>query len=165
MNKISKADIVDGARDYRLMNRNMVDAVLSMSENNRFTKGIFGWVGFETKWMEYENVQRVAGDTKWSFWKLLTYSFDGIIAFSTAPLALASIFGFLFCLISILLILFIVIRTLIWGDPTSGWPSLVCIIFLIAGVQMFSIGILGQYIAKAYIEAKKRPIFIVKDEE
>ncbi len=165
INKISKADIVDGARDYRLMKRNMVDAVLSMSENNRFTKGIFGWVGFDTKWMEYENVQRAAGDTKWSFWKLLAYSFDGIIAFSTAPLALASIFGFLFCLISIFLILFIVVRTLIWGDPTSGWPSLVCIIFLIAGVQMFSIGILGQYIAKAYIETKRRPIFIVKDEE
>lgn len=165
MNKISKAEIVDGERDFRLMKRPMVNAILSMSENNRFTKGIFGWVGFNTKWLAYNNVQRAAGETKWSFWKLFAYSMDGIIAFSTAPLALASIFGFLFCLISILMILVIMVRTFIWGDPTTGWPSLVCIICLIAGVQMFTIGILGQYMAKTYIETKKRPIYIIKDEE
>ncbi len=165
INKLSKTEIVDGARDFRLMKRQMVDAILSISENNRFTKGIFGWVGFDVKWIEYENVQRAAGTTKWSFWKLFVYSIDGIVAFSTTPLAFASLFGILFCLISILIIFIIILKTVIFGDPTSGWPSLVCIIFLIAGVQMFSIGILGQYIAKAYLETKKRPIFIVKDEE
>lgn len=165
INKISNTEIVDGARDFRLMKRRMVDAILSMSENNRFTKGIFGWVGFDVKWLEFENVERVAGETKWSFWKLFLYSLDGIVAFSTAPLALASIFGFVFCLISICLILVIIVRTMIFGDPTSGWPSLVCIISLIAGVQMFCIGILGQYMAKTYIETKRRPIYIVKDEE
>lgn len=165
INKISNTEIVDGARDFRLMKRQMVNAILAMSENNRFTKGIFGWVGFDVKWIEFENVQRSAGETKWSFWKLFLYSLDGIVAFSTVPLALASIFGFIFCLISILIIILIVVRTLIFGDPTSGWPSLVCMISLVAGVQMFGIGILGQYIAKTYIETKKRPIFIVKDEE
>lgn len=165
INKISNTEIVDGARDYRLMKRKMVDAILSMSENNRFTKGIFGWVGFDVKWLEFENVERVAGETKWSFWKLFLYSMDGIVAFSTAPLALASVFGFIFCLVALFLIIVIILRTLIFGDPTSGWPSLVCIISLIAGVQMFCIGILGQYLAKAYIETKRRPIYIVKDEE
>lgn len=165
INKISKTEIVDGARDFRLMKRQMVDAILSMSENNRFTKGIFGWVGFDVKWLEYVNEQRAAGETKWSFWKLWLYSMDGIIAFSTASLALASIMGFIFCLIAFFLILFIIVRTFIWDDPTSGWPSLVCIISLIGGVQMFCIGILGQYLAKTYLEAKKRPIYIVKDEE
>jgi glycosyltransferase involved in cell wall biosynthesis len=165
INKISKTEIVDGARDFRLMKRQMVDAVLSMSENNRFTKGIFGWVGFDVKWLEYVNVNRAAGETKWSFWKLFLYSLDGIVAFSTAPLAIASIMGFLFCLIAFVLIGVIVIRTIIWDDPTSGWPSLVCIISLIAGVQMFCIGILGQYMAKTYLETKRRPIYIVKDEE
>lgn len=165
MNKISKAEIVDGERDFRLMKRQVVDAILSMSENNRFTKGIFGWVGFNTKWFEFENVERVAGDTKWSFWKLFVYSMDGIVAFSTAPLALVSVFGFIFCLAAMLMIVLIIIRTFIWGDPTSGWPSLVCIICLIAGIQMFGIGILGQYIAKTYVETKKRPIYIIKDEK
>ncbi len=165
INKISKTEIIDGARDYRLMTRQMVDAILSMSENNRFTKGIFGWVGFRVKWLEYVNEQRVAGETKWSFWKLLLYSFDGIIAFSTAPLAFASVMGFLFCLVAFILIIFIIIRTFLWDDPTTGWPSLVCIISLIAGVQMFCIGILGEYLAKTYLETKRRPIFIVKDEE
>lgn len=165
INKISKTEIVDGARDFRLMKRQMVDAVLAMAEYNRFTKGIFSWVGFDVKWLEYVNEKRVAGETKWTFWKLMLYSLDGIVAFSTAPLALASIFGFLFCLVALLLIVFIVVRALIWDDPTSGWPSLVCIISLIGGVQMFCIGILGQYLAKTYLETKKRPIFIVKEEE
>ncbi|BCN31095.1 glycosyltransferase family 2 protein [Anaeromicropila herbilytica] len=165
MKKISKTEIVDGARDYRLMKRQMVDAILEMSEYNRFTKGILSWVGFEVKWLEYTNTLRKAGETKWSFWKLLMYSFDGIIAFSTAPLALASIFGLIFCLIAILLIIFIVVRTFLWGDPTDGWPSLVCIISLIGGTQMFCMGILGQYLAKTYMETKKRPIYIVKEED
>lgn len=164
INKISKTEIVDGARDFRMMKRQMVDAILSMSENNRFTKGIMGWVGFDVKWIEFENVERVAGETKWSFWKLFVYALDGIVAFSTAPLGIASFFGFFFCLIAFLLIIIIIIRTLIFGDPTPGWPSLVCIISLIAGTQMFSIGILGKYVAKTYLETKKRPIYIVKDE-
>lgn len=165
IHKISHTEIVDGARDYRLMKRQVVDAILEMSEYNRFTKGIFGWVGFETKWIEYVNVERAAGETKWSFLKLFKYSLEGIVAFSTAPLAIASIFGVVFCLIAILLIIFIVIRTVIWGDPTSGWPSLVCIISLIGGVQMLCIGILGQYLSKTYLETKNRPIFIIKEEE
>lgn len=165
INKISNTEIMDGARDYRLMTRQMVDAILEMSEYNRFTKGIFGWVGFNTKWLEYTNVKRIAGETKWSFWKLFLYSLDGIIAFSTTPLALASVFGIIFCLFAFIMIIFIVVRTFIWGDPTSGWPSLVCIISLIGGVQMFCIGILGQYLAKTYLETKKRPIYIAKEEE
>lgn len=165
INKISKTEIVDGARDFRFMKRQMVDAIIEMSEYNRFTKGIFGWVGFNTKWLEYENVERAAGETKWSFWKLFLYSLDGIVAFSTAPLALASFFGILFCLFALLMIIFIIIRTFIWGDPTTGWPSLVCIIFFIGGVQMFCIGIVGQYLAKTYLETKKRPIYIAKEEE
>lgn len=165
INKISKTEIVDGARDFRFMKRQMVDAIIEMSEYNRFTKGIFGWVGFSTKWLEYENVERAAGETKWSFWKLFLYSLDGIVAFSTVPLALASFFGIIFCLFALLMIIFIIIRTFIWGDPTSGWPSLVCIIFFIGGIQMFCIGILGQYLAKTYLETKNRPIYIAKEEE
>lgn len=164
MRHISKTEIVDGARDYRLMTRQVVDAILSMSEYNRFTKGIFGWVGYETKWLEYQNVERVKGETKWSFWKLLKYSLEGIMAFSTAPLAIASVFGMLFCLLAFLLIIFIVIRTSIYGDPVSGWPSMVCIISLIGGVQLFCIGVLGQYLSKTYMEVKKRPIYLVKEE-
>ncbi|MDF2942529.1 MAG: hypothetical protein K0S01_1387 [Herbinix sp.] len=164
INNISKTEFVDGARDFRMMKRQMVNAILELTEYNRFSKGIFSWVGFHVKWLEYVNVQRVAGETKWSFWKLLIYSFEGIVAFSTTPLALASIFGLIFCFISLLLIILIVIRTLIWGDPTTGWPSLVCIFCLIGGVQMFCTGILGQYLAKTYLETKKRPIFIVKEE-
>ncbi len=163
INRISQADIVDGARDFRLMTRQFVDAVLSMSEYNRFSKGIFGWVGFRTKWIEYENVKRSAGQTKWSFWKLFIYSLEGIIGFSTMPLALASVMGVLFCLLSFIIILFIIIRTLVWGDPVSGWPSLACIMFFIGGIQLFCIGILGNYLAKTYLETKKRPIYIVKD--
>ncbi len=165
INKISNADIVDGARDYRLMTRQMVEAILSMQEYNRFSKGIFGWVGFNTKWIAYENVERVAGETKWSFWKLFLYSIEGIVAFSTLPLTIASILGIIFCFIAFVMILFIIIRTLIFGDPTSGWPSLVCIIFLVSGVQLFCMGIIGQYLSKTYLETKKRPIYIVKETE
>lgn len=164
MRRISKTEIVDGARDYRLMTRQVVDAILSMCEYNRFTKGIFGWVGYETKWIEYQNIERLKGETKWSFWKLLMYSFDGIVAFSTAPLALASVFGILFCFLAFLLIIFIVVKTLIFGDPVGGWPSSICIISLIGGVQMFCIGVLGQYLSKTYMEVKKRPIYLIKEE-
>ncbi len=164
MNKISKADIVDGARDYRIMNRQMVDAILSMSEYNRFTKGIYGWVGFDTKWIAYENVERVAGETKWSFWKLFLYSLEGIVGYSTAPLSIASMMGILCLFLAFIMIVFIIIRKLVFGDPTSGWPSLVCIITLYSGVQLFSMGIIGQYLAKTYLETKHRPIYISKEE-
>ena len=163
MKKISKTEIMDGARDYRLMTRQMVDAILSMREYNRFTKGIFGWVGFRTKWMEYENVERVKGETKWNFWKLFLYSLDGITAFSTMPLMLASIVGVFFCVIAFLMIIFIIVRKMIFGDPVSGWPSLVCIILMTSGVQFFCTGILGQYLAKTYMEVKKRPIYLVRE--
>ena len=164
MNKISKTEIVDGARDYRLMKRQVVDAILAMAEYNRFTKGIFGWVGYETKWLEYENVERKKGETKWSFWKLFLYSLDGITAFSTIPLAIASFMGVLFCVFAFLMIVFTIVRKLIFGDPTSGWPSLVCIILLCSGVQLFCLGIVGQYLSKTYMEVKKRPIYLVKEE-
>lgn len=164
MNRISRTEIVDGARDYRLMTRQVVDAILSMSEYNRFTKGIFGWVGYETKWLEYENVERRKGETKWSFWKLFLYSMEGIIAFSTAPLTIASVMGVLFCVLAFAMIIFTIIRKLIFDDPTSGWPSLVCIIMLASGVQLFCLGILGQYLSKTYMEVKKRPIYLIKEE-
>ena len=163
INKISDADIVDGARDFRLMKRGMVDAILSMKEYNRFSKGIFGWVGFRTKWLPYENVERVAGETKWSFWKLFLYSMQGIIAFSTAPLAIASIVGLLCCLAAFVMVLVVVAKTLIFGDPVGGWPSLVCIVMFIGGLQLFCTGILGQYLAKTYLETKHRPIYIVAE--
>lgn len=164
MKRISKTEIMDGARDYRLMTRQMVDAILEMKEYNRFTKGIFGWVGFRTKWIEFENVERVKGETKWNFWRLLLYSIEGITAFSTAPLSFASVMGVVFCILAFVLIVFIVIRTLIFGDPVSGWPSMICIISLISGVQLFCLGILGQYLAKTYMEVKKRPIYLLKEE-
>lgn len=164
MRKISKTEIVDGARDYRLMTRQVVDAILSMKEYNRFTKGIFGWVGFQTKWLEYENIERAKGETKWSFWKLFAYSLEGIMAFSTAPLAIASILGVLFCILAVILIIVIVVRTLIFGDPTSGWPSMVCIISMLGGVQLLCIGIVGQYLSKTYMEVKRRPLYLVKEE-
>ena len=163
MNHISDSKIIDGARDYRMMTRQMVDAILSMCEYNRFSKGIFGWIGFRTKWIAYENVERVAGNTKWSFWELFKYSIEGMTAFSVKPLQIASIFGVLFSLIALLMIVFIVVRTLIFGDPTSGWPSLVCIIMLIGGIQLLCIGILGQYLSKTYLETKKRPIYIERE--
>ena len=165
INKISKTEIVDGARDFRLMTKQMVEAILSMEEYNRFSKGIFGWVGFNTKWLEYENVERVAGETKWSFWKLFKYSIDGILAFSTAPLVISTIMGILFCFVAFLLIIFVVVKTLIYGDAVSGWPSTICIILFVGGIQLFCIGIIGQYLSKTYLEVKKRPIYIVKETE
>ncbi len=163
INRISDADIVDGARDFRLMKRQMVDAILAMPECNRFSKGIFGWIGFRTYWMPYENVERVAGETKWNFWKLFKYSLDGIVNFSQVPLVLASLGGIFLTLISFIMIGFIIIRKLMFGDPVSGWPSLVCIISFIGGVQLFCIGIVGQYLAKMYLEVKNRPIFIIAE--
>ena len=165
INKLSHADIVDGARDYRLMTRPMVDAILSMGEYNRFSKGIYGWVGFKTKWIPYENVERVAGETKWSFWKLLLYSLEGIVAFSTTPLAIASLMGILFCLAAFVWLLLIVVRTLIWGDPVAGFPTLACLLLLIGGSIQLSLGIIGQYLAKTYLETKRRPIYIVSETE
>ncbi len=164
MKKISKTEIMDGARDYRLMTRQMVDAILSMREYNRFTKGIFGWVGFQTKWLEYENVERAKGETKWSFWKLFIYSLDGITAFSTAPLMIASVMGVLFCFLAFVMIIFVIVRKLMFGDPVSGWASQVCIMLFLSGVQFFCTGILGQYLAKTYMEVKKRPIYLIKEE-
>ena len=164
INHMSETDIVDGARDYRIMTRQMANAILSIKEYNRFTKGIFGWVGFRTKWLEYENVERVAGETKWSFWKLLLYALEGIIAYSTAPLSIATLSGVLLSGCSFLFIAFIIIRKLVFGDPTDGWPSLVCIMLFIGGLQLFSIGIVGQYLAKTYLETKNRPIYIARDE-
>ena len=163
MAKISQAEIVDGARDFQLMNKKVVNAILSMGEYNRFSKGIFGWIGFRKKWLEYENVERAAGETKWSFWKLFLYALDGIIAFSTAPLVISSVMGMVMCLVAFLAIIFIIIRTLVFGDPTSGWPSMVCIIVLIAGIQLLSIGILGQYMAKTYLETKNRPKYLIEE--
>ena len=164
INKISKTEIVDGARDYRLMTRQMVDAILEVKEYNRFSKGIFSWVGFNTKWLEYENVERRAGETKWSFWKLLKYSLDGIVAFSTVPLSIASILGLLLCFIAFVLIIVIVVKTLAFGDPVAGYPSLMCVILFVGGVQLFCMGILGKYLSKTYLETKKRPIYLVKEE-
>lgn len=163
INKISNAHIVDGARDFRLMKRKMVDSIISMQEYNRFSKGIFGWVGFNTKWISYENRERVAGETKWSFWKLFKYSIEGIIAFSTTPLIISSFIGLLFFIISIIMVMVIIFKTILYGDPVAGWPSLACIIFFVSGIQLFCIGILGQYLAKTYMEVKKRPIYIIKE--
>ena len=163
VNAISKTEIVDGARDYRLMKRKMVQAVLEMSEYNRFSKGIFGWVGFKTKWLEYENIERSAGETKWNVKKLFIYSLEGITGFSVVPLSIASYMGVLFCGLSFLMIVAIVVRTLIWGDPVAGWPSLVCILFGVGGVQLLCTGILGQYLAKTYLEVKNRPVYLLKD--
>ena len=161
--KISDTEIVDGARDYRLMTRQFVNSLLELEEYNRFSKGLYGWVGYKTKWMEYENVERVAGETKWSFWKLFVYAIEGIVAFSTVPLLISAIMGIVFCVLAFILIIVIVAKTLIFGDPTSGWPSMVCIMLFIGGIQLFCIGILGEYFAKAYMELKKRPIFICKE--
>ena len=164
MKRISQTEIVDGARDYRLMKRCVVDAILSMTEYNRFTKGIFGWVGFRTKWLEYENIERAKGETKWNFWKLFLYSLDGILAFSTMPLAFVSVIGLIFCLLAFVLIVFTIVRTVIFGDPTSGWPSLVCIISAVSGVQLLCLGIVGQYMSKMYLEVKNRPFYLIKEE-
>ncbi|WP_421365275.1 glycosyltransferase family 2 protein [Streptococcus suis] len=163
MNKISQVEVVDGARDFRLMRRHMVDAILSVSEYNRFSKGIFAWVGFETEYLPYENVKRVAGETSWSFWKLLSYSIEGIINFSDTPLNIASYTGFFTFLLSLVLMVFVVFKTLVFGDPTIGWPSTICIILFLGGLQLMTIGILGKYLAKVFLETKKRPIYIVKE--
>ena len=163
INKLSDIEMVDGARDYRLMRREMVDAIVDMREYNRYSKGLFSFVGFKTKWLEYENVQRVAGETKWSFWKLFIYAIDGITAFSTKPLIMSAILGFLFCLVSFAMIIFIIIKTLVYGDPVNGWPSTACIIFFVSGIKLFCMGIVGQYLSKTYLETKKRPIYIVRD--
>ncbi|MCR4595842.1 MAG: glycosyltransferase family 2 protein [Lachnospiraceae bacterium] len=164
INRMSRTEIVDGARDYRLMTRQFVNAILEMPEYNRFTKGIFSWVGYETKWLEFENIERARGETKWSFWKLFIYAIDGIVAFTTAPLAIASFMGVLFCVLAFILIIVTIVRKLVFGDPTSGWPSLVCIISLISGVQLFCLGIIGQYLSKTYMEVKKRPIYLIREE-
>jgi len=163
INKMSKIEMVDGARDYRLMTRQMVNSILELREYNRYSKGLFQFVGYNTKWLEYENVERVAGETKWSFWKLFLYAIEGIIAFSTTPLAISSIMGIIFCIISFIMIAIIIIKTLVFGDPTSGWPSLVCIIFFVSGIQLFCLGIMGQYLSKTYLETKNRPIYIIKE--
>ena len=163
MNKISKTEIVDGARDYRLMTRQFVNSLLDLGEYNRFSKGLFGWVGYKTKWLEYENIERAAGETKWSFWKLLLYSIEGIMAFSTVPLAISAIVGLLFCVVAFVAILFIIGKTIIFGDPVAGWPSTACLILFVGGVQLFCVGILGQYLAKTYLEVKGRPIYICKE--
>lgn len=164
MRRISKTDIVDGARDYRMMTRQVVDAILSMREYNRFSKGIFGWVGFDTKWLEYENIQRAAGETKWSFWKLFLYSLDGIMAFSTVPLSIASFLGILFCVIAFVFLIFIFIRALAFGDNVAGWPSTICVITLLGGLQLLCLGIMGQYLSKLYLEVKDRPKYLIKEE-
>jgi len=163
MKRITDIEIVDSARDFRLMNRRYLDALLELTERNRFSKGIFPWIGFRTKWFEYENIERVVGSTKWSFWKLFLYSLDGIIAFSTKPLVLASVMGIILFFASIVIITFIVIRRLFWGDPVDGWASTVCIILFCSGIQLFSVGILGQYISKIYTETKQRPHYIIKE--
>lgn len=162
INKISKTQLVYGARDYRIMCRKMVDAVLQMSEYNRFSKGIFSWVGFKTEWLEYENVERSAGETKWSLRQLFKYSLEGITGFSVAPLSVAAVLGVVFCGVSFLMILFLVIRTLIWGDPVAGWPSMVCVILFMGGIQLLCMGIMGEYLSKTYLESKHRPIYIIR---
>lgn len=165
VNKIGQVEMVDGARDFRLMTRQMVDAILELGEYNRFSKGLFSWVGFNTHYIEYENVERVAGDTSWNFWKLLSYSIDGIINFSEAPLSIAIISGTIACVIAFIGMIFVIVRTMIFGDPIGGWPSLVCIILFLGGIQLLCLGIIGKYIGKIFLETKKRPIYIVREEK
>ncbi len=165
MNRVTELEIMDGARDYRIMTRTMVNAVLDMKEYNRFTKGIYSWVGFNTRWFDYENRERAAGETKWNFWKLLMYSIEGFVGFTTAPLTIAALIGLFFTLASFVMIVFIIVRTLLYGDPTSGWPSMICIIVFLGGVQLFCIGVVGEYLAKTYLETKGRPIYIAREKE
>ncbi len=165
INKISKTEMVDGARDFRLMSRQMVDAIISMKEYNRYSKGLFSFVGFKTKWIEFENQNRVAGTTKWNFWKLFCYAIDGIVGFSTAPLLIAAFIGMLFCIIAFVFIIVIIVKTLCFGDPVGGWPSLACIILFTSGIQLFCTGIIGEYLSKTYLETKKRPVYIIKETE
>ena len=164
MRSLTDIEVVDGARDFRLMSRPMVNAIISMPERIRFSKGIFPWVGFKTRWFEYENIERSAGSTKWSFWSLFLYSIDGITAFSSKPLVLASSLGILSLFLAFCLVIFIIIRKLVFGDPTAGWPSLVCIILTVGGLQLFCTGVLGQYLAKIYTEVKARPSYIIKEQ-
>ncbi len=163
MNKISQTEIVDGAQDFRFMSRQMVDAILDMSEYNRFSKGIFSWVGFKTRYIEYENVERPAGTSSWSFWGLFKYSLEGIMAFSTAPLAISSLLGIISCIIAFILMIITVIKTIAFGEDVAGYPTTICVIFLLSGLQLFCTGILGQYLAKTYLETKKRPIYIARE--
>ena len=163
INKISDADIVDGARDFRLMKREMVDAIVAMGEYNRFSKGIFGWIGFKTYWLPFKNVERVAGETKWNFWKLFKYAIDGIINFSEAPRSIASWAGIGMTFIAFIMMVIVIVRRLCFGDPVAGWASTMCVIIFIGAIQLFSMGIMGQYIAKTYNEAKHRPHYIVAE--
>lgn len=163
INRFSKTEIVDGSRDFRLMTRQVVDSILQVTEYNRFSKGLFSWVGYRTKWIAYENVERKYGKTKWSFWSLAHYALDGIVAYSTVPLAIASFFGIIFCLVALLMILYIIIRKIAFGNPTPGWPSMVCVILLIGGIQLLCVGIMGQYLAKTYLEVKNRPIYLIRE--
>lgn len=165
INRMSETEIVDGARDFRCMTRRFVDAVLSLKEVNRFSKGIFSWVGFKTHWISYENVERAAGKSKWNFLSLLKYSIEGIVGFSIVPLVFSSIIGLLFCLLAFAGIVFVVVRAMMFGDPVAGWPSMICVILLMGGLQLFSLGVLGEYLAKTYIESKDRPIYVVAEEE
>lgn len=165
INKMSKVEMVDGARDYRLMSRQVVDSILSLEEYNRYSKGLFSFVGYKTKWLDYNNVERVAGKTKWSFWKLFKYAIEGITAFSTVPLAIASFLGVIMCLIALVFIVVIIVKTIVYGDPVGGWPSLSCIILFTSGIQLLCIGIIGQYLSKTYLESKNRPIYIVKEKD
>lgn len=166
INRISQVKLVDGARDYRMMTRRMTDAILSLGEYNRFSKGLFNWVGFETKWLEYENIERVAGETKWSFWRLCKYAVEGVVGFTTAPLAVASVIGVVMLVVAVILIIWIIVKTVAaGGDPAPGWPSLACIVLFVGGLQLFCTGITGQYMARTYLEVKKRPLFIVKETE
>ena len=162
-NKISQIDLVDGARDYRLMTRQVVDSILELEEYNRFSKGLFQWVGYDTKWLEYENINRISGETSWSFFGLVSYSIEGIIAFTTIPLSISTFLGILFSMIAFILIIFIIIKNILFSDPVAGWTSTICAILLLGGIQLFSIGILGKYLEKTYIEIKNRPIFIIKE--
>ncbi len=162
MAKISKTEIVDGARDFRMMRREMVDAVVNMCEYNRFSKGILSWVGFKTLWLEYENVERVAGQTKWNFWKLFVYSIDGIVAFSTAPLVISSMLGIFICVIAFALMIFYAGKAIIFGDPVSGFPTLISVVLMLGGLQLLCLGIVGQYLSKTYLETKRRPIYITR---
>lgn len=165
INKMSKVEMVDGARDYRLMTRQVVDSIISLKEYNRYSKGLFSFVGYNTKWLEYENVERVAGETKWSFWKLFKYAIEGIVAFTTAPLSIAAILGILICFIAFIAIIVIITKTLLFGDAVGGWPSMVCILLFVSGIQLLCMGIIGQYLAKTYLETKARPIYIIKETE
>lgn len=165
INKMSKVEMVDGARDFRLMTRQMVDAIISMREYNRYSKGLFSFVGFRTKWIEYENVQRAAGETHWSFWKLFAYAIDGICAFSTVPLVIAAVLGLVFCLVAFIMIIVIIVKTLAFGDPVGGWPSLICVILMMGGLQLLALGVIGEYLAKTYLETKGRPVYIVRRTE